>query len=547
MKWKCRNADSSINCLKNRLKEFQDKPHTYTYQNLIEAVMLFLEHVKRGSKIVIHGDYDADGINALNIFKTLCRALKITNVSIVAPCRFNDGYGLKTEHSMRYIKEGADLLITVDNGIAAIEAIRVASEKMDVIVLDHHEAYVEFGEVILPNATVIVDPHITGGIRDDGVPFDDLCGAGIALKFAECLIQKVKFLSDEAKENLINELTVFAAIATVADLVSLTEDNRLIVKKGLKLMNERHMSAGLKALVNACSLEKITSTDIAFTLGPIINACGRIQEYGAQKVVNILTATEYSEELESQVRELISINDTRKELTKEVTKELLKTPFVKDNFILATSDTCGIGFAGLVAAALVEEFNKPAVVLCKVDENTYKGSGRSIDGFDLKAALDDCQNSILAYGGHPAACGLTVSKDNILPLREALNSITPESDTSETVCYYDCEIPFNEDNLKEILSIQEGLEPFGMDNPKLVIRFNDIKLGNSLGNYYAFMGKNAEHLKLITPEANIVWFGGKEAFNAMGKPRKVNVFAGVGLNWWKGKSSIQLQAIDITS
>lgn len=508
-------------------------PRKYSYKGIKEAADLFLKHVARGSHIVVHGDYDTDGVTSLAIFKILFRAMRLKNSSIYAPCRFKDGYGLKDEHIEKYVSEKCDLLITVDNGIAAISAISLAKEKgMDVIVLDHHEPITENGELYLPVADVLVDPHVTTS------DFDDLCGAGLSLVFAKEVLSRLSFVTVAQKKEIFHQMKSFAAIGTVGDVVSLKDHNRKIVKRGLDSINKHFCSCGLNVLLEELDLSFVDVETVAFTLSPIINASGRLYEDGATFALNILTATKDSEDLRNCCKELMSRNEERKEKTKIALKEAeLKMQSHMDDRVIVLVSSASPGIVGLVAGKLTEEYNRPAIVLTKVGD-ILKGSGRSTENFNIKSALDECSCYLSSYGGHIAACGLSLKPEDLKEFTEKINSLAPAI-TDNDVVYYDFEASLDE--VKNIIKEQNDLSPFGAGNPKPEILFRDLPIEKVL-----HMGADQNHLKLpVGTDTSLVWFNHSDVFEAMGSPKKVDVIVSASVNVWRNKVSVQLQVTDL--
>ena len=519
------------------LSQLQNDTTKYHYAGLSSAVDLFLDHISRGDKIIVHGDYDTDGVMSLAVMTELFRQMHLSDARLYAPCRFKDGYGLKVKHVDEYLKDGCNLLITVDNGIAAVDAIKKARENgMDVIVLDHHEPFAPGGKVILPDANIIVDPHITKA------DFDDLCGAGLALLFAKEVFCRLKYLSTEVKRDAFARMKAYAAIATVGDVVSLTKHNRLIVKKGLDMIGGKKASVGLQTLLEVLYIEYADTETIGFTLSPIINASGRLYEDGASFVLNIVTQEQSSDQLISLCEELIRRNEERKEKTKIIVAEA--TEMVEackdDPVIVIAPKSCTIGLAGLVAGSLTETYHKPSIVLAEF-EGSLKGSGRSVEGFNIKEGLDQCSDLLISYGGHALACGLSIEPEDLAELATRLQVIAPTSlMTDQSTIFYDLEDTV--ENIRKIIQEQNAVAPFGEGNEKPVFLFRNIDIPKTF-----FMGKEKQHVKLMTAEkdTSIVWFDGANAYKEMGSPKSVDVLATVGINIWKGNLYLQLQAIDV--
>ena len=266
---------------------------SYYYPGIKEAAELFMDHIKHGSKILVWCDYDTDGVDCKFIMSsTLARPMKIRNIEILCPGRYSDGYGIKPSIVEQFA--GTDLLVLCDNGIAAIEAVDLAREMgMDVIILDHHDPRVIEGQVVMPNANVIVDPHLTGGYIMDGAgnqigEFRDLCGAGITWYFTHEVRSMCDWMSDKQKWYLDQIAYIGATFGTVGDVVDLKDDNRRIVKQGLTNLNKGMGTSGIRQLMYKLYLNNVSSMDIGFLISPIINASGRLEDTGANRIAALL-------------------------------------------------------------------------------------------------------------------------------------------------------------------------------------------------------------------------------------------------------------------
>ena len=537
------------------LEHLNKDTRVYQYPGISEAADLFLDHVRRGSKIQVWCDYDTDGVDSKFIMSyTVAKPLKIRNISIDCPGRYTDGYGIKPSIVEKFI--GANLLVLCDNGIAAIEAIDLAREMgMDVIVLDHHEPRVIDGKEVLPNANVIVDPHVTGGyIMEKNAngqltqvgTFEDLCGAGIAYYFSHEVRSKCAWMSDKWRWYLDQVAVIGAAIGTVGDVVNLVDDNRRIVKQGISNMNKGMGTAGIQKLLARTYLQShVTSTDIGFTISPIVNAYGRLEDAGPNKIANILcsdaTEGDALSALDADITEAIEMNKKRKEMTRETVDrviEMYEQNGGDDAFIVCYDEWTITGLVGLVAGELVSKYHKPALVFAPAKEDgVIKGSGRSVEGIDIKSLLDQVQQYLTTYGGHPMACGASMLIENLDDFGDAINAITPVLEASD-VLYYDIET--TTDQAANVLAEQEKLEPYGAGNPLPVYRFNSVFLGQP-----SYMGGNSEHIKFKVGDNDVVWFYGREGYEALGSPEKVDMLVTMSYHYFKDETTIQMQVIDL--
>lgn len=521
--------------------------HKYTYTNLHDAAVLFLNFIKSGQKIAFHGDYDCDGVTSLCQDKIMASVLHITNCIIYPPKRFTDGFGVKTNHIDWYHKQGVKLLLLQDNGIAAVDAVAKAREYgMTVIILDHHMPVSDkiTGEYILPDADIIVDPHVTGG------DFDDLCGAGVTFRFWNAVMDKCPWLSDKYKWVLRKKLSCFAALGTIGDVVSLIGDNRLIVKEGIDAMTRGFGSVGLKALLEEMKVEYISAPGLAFGLCPIINASGRLYDDGPRFIMNLLSATEDSPELRERCKIAIERNKERKQKEQEAMERAshLMEGHENDRFIVLVDEQCTSGIAGLVSGKLTEQYNRPSIILApKNDSNELvKGSGRSVESTDIFALISrviaENPELVEAFGGHSGACGITLRRDKLEQFITAVNKIAPEPEVIDSIYYdIDCDITNIADLMKEINRYQ----PYGQHNPELIVRFNNVPVYRKNGSPVFVMGKNEEHIKLMNEYAPIVWFYGTELYRNINRPSSVDVLGKISLNVSKGNTTIQIQAVDV--
>ena len=497
------------------------------YPNMDQAVQMFLDAAKQDLRIAIYGDYDCDGVTSLSIFTLLARALKLNNLQTIAPGRFTDGYGINQDRVEGLIENNVDLIVTVDNGIAALDPIRRAKEAgVKVLILDHHEAKEE-----LPAADLIVDPHCTGACLD--APFDDLCGAGLSFFFAKKCLDNTLFLRDEFKQELILKMLGIAAIGTIADLVKLQYDNRWIVRHGLEAIHEGHMTVGLRKLIQMAGLdfEKITPMDVGFTIGPTINAAGRMANKGADVMVQILTAETENDTIDKKIARAIQLNQERKDLVAEMT--VRATLYMKatddDNsrFIIyydETDDRVHKGVAGIVASKLAEKYNAPAIVLSG-SGNDVKGSGRTFGDVDILGCLKEVDQSLLVgYGGHPEACGVKVDHDKVDALREALQKVTPEVHVPDYLEYdYDVK---DAEHASNFVADMETFGPFGSGNPEPVFHVTGKVVWTKQ------MGAAKQHIKFTLDNGtDVIWFdGAKKSLRQTKYPKAVEAIGTLSRN-----------------
>mgnify|MGYP002647803148 FL=1 len=523
----------------------------YHYPGIKEAADLFMDHIKHGSKILVWCDYDTDGVDCKFIMSyTLARPMKIRNIEILCPGRYSDGYGIKPSIVEQFA--GTDLLVLCDNGIAAIEAVDLAREMgMDVIILDHHDPRVIEGQVVMPNANVIVDPHLTGGYIMDGAgnqigEFRDLCGAGITWYFTHEVRSMCDWMSDKQKWYLDQIAYIGATFGTVGDVVDLKDDNRRIVKQGLTNLNKGMGTSGIRQLMYKLYLNNVSSMDIGFLISLIINASGRLEDTGANRIAALLCTDANDEDakkaLYAEVDRAIEVNKKRKAMTKESVERVVENYEANggnDPFIVCYDEYTVSGIVGLVASELVNRYHRPALVFAPSgkDDGVIKGSGRSIEGIGIKGLLDQIQQYLTTYGGHPMACGASLLIDNLDAFGDAVNAITPVLDTSDAIMY-DLECTYTEAATK--LAEQEQFEPYGAGNPQPVYRINGVELCEP-----GYMGGDSQHLKFQTKDADILWFDGRKAYEDLGSPKMVDMLVTMSYHEFKDQVTVQMQVIDM--
>lgn len=452
-----------------------------------DAAKLLENKIREKKKIRIIGDYDIDGVNATYIlYKGILACGGIVDYEI--PDRMKDGYGLNIHLIQLAVQENIDTILTCDNGIAAIDEIEYAKEHgLTVIVTDHHEPRFEDQEeerkYILPNADVVVNPKQP----DCRYPYKKLCGAAVAWKVI-CQLYHAFRLSEEASR----EFLVFAAFATVGDVMDLDGENRIIVKEGLKRFPDTD-NKGLRALVqvNGLDIQMITSYHIGFVLGPCINASGRLDT--ARRSMRLLLAENQREaaDLAFQLKEL---NDERKVLTQEAVEDacamIERGDFEWDRVLVVYLPTCHESIAGIVAGRLRERYYKPTFVVTDTNEGA-KGSGRSIEGYSMFEEMVKCKDVFTKFGGHPMAAGFSLERGRIPEMRQRLNEncTLTEDDLMEKVSI---DVPMPIDYITESL-IQELslLEPFGKGNEKPLFAEKGLSL---LGA--RILGKSGNVVKL---------------------------------------------------
>ncbi|MDR0303434.1 MAG: single-stranded-DNA-specific exonuclease RecJ [Chitinispirillales bacterium] len=493
--------------------------------------------VKKSGKIVIYGDYDVDGITAVSLLLRVLNKISIT-ADCYLPDRLSEGYGVSKNGIDSIIKSGADLIITVDCGITAVEEVEYAKQNgIDMIITDHHEPKDE-----IPKAAAVIDPKIAG----ENYPDKNLAGVGVALKLAHALCQK-----SGAKEFWKDELDL-AAFGTAADIVPLDGENRIITAFGYKKMQQNH-NLGLSALIVAQNMKgrSLATNDIIFKLSPLVNAAGRM---GDPKIGVKLFLSNDAGECENFVKILVSTNTQRREIEETISKEAFllaeeTIDFENEFAVVVAKKGWHSGIVGIVAARLVERFCRPSVLFSVGEDNIASGSIRTFGNCDVLKALNDCGDVLLSFGGHKSAAGLSVKMENLEIFRKKFNAAVKKqinfSDLSPTIIV-DSEIdvvqltPKFFENLKRI-------EPFGPANMRPVF------VAKNLNHKFTpkAIGKNSEHLKMYLNgggySIDAVGFGFGNRIEEIKTAKNFTICFVLGENTYMGKSELQMEirAIEI--
>lgn len=452
-----------------------------------KTVDILLKKIEENKKIRIIGDYDIDGICSITIlYKSLKKAG--ADVDYVVPHRITDGYGINEHLIDNAIEDGIDTIITCDNGIAAIPQIAYAKKLgITVLVTDHHDIpFIEENGVkklLSSCADTIVDPKQP----ECNYPFDKICGAVVAYKVMQVLYERKKLNMEDFKE-----YTELAAIATVGDVVDLKDENRVIVKQGLKWISTTK-NAGLKALIECCELDAahLTAYHIGFIIGPCLNASGRLDT--ARQAIELLLCEDITQAYK-MAQKLRKLNEERKNMTDNEAKKAIElvegTDLYEDNVLVVYLPECHESVAGIIAGRLREHFYKPCIVITNAAEGA-KGSGRSIEGYNMFEEITKCKELLTKFGGHPMAAGLSLPIEKIDILRRQLNekqTLTKKELTPVTWIDVPMPVAYASRELVEQLHV---LEPFGKGNEKPV--FADKNLTVRFAN---IIGKNKNVLKM---------------------------------------------------
>jgi single-stranded-DNA-specific exonuclease len=502
-------------------------------KDIDKAADILRSHIARHSRIRIVGDYDIDGVCSTYIlYQGLHRCG--ADIEYQIPERIKDGYGINETIIQKAADDKINLIITCDNGIAAIDQIALAKGLgMTVVVTDHHEVpRDEHGHEHLPAADAIVNPKQS----DDIYPFKDICGGVVAWKLIQVLYELHGIPSSEWAA-----MTEFAAIATVGDVMPLRDENRIIVRQGLKQMPQTK-SLGLRALIEACALDitALSSYHIGFVIGPCLNASGRLQT--ARLALEMLLSEDESE-ARHLAAELQELNEERKNLTQKGIDEALTQVaenYSKDQVLVVFLPDCHESIAGIIAGRVREAWNRPSLVLTR-GEGCVKGSGRSIRAYHMFEKLCEVQDLLLKFGGHPMAAGFSLREEDVDEFRKRLNAqagLKPEDFIPEI--WIDVPMPV-EYITEELVNELKLLEPFGQGNekPQFAQKGLHIRQFRVLGKH-----RNAVRLSLVTdsgyPMEAILFTDGDHFEEELGSQRTIDVIYYPEINEYNGNRSLQI-------
>ena len=505
-------------------------------KDMDKAAALILEKIRAGVRIRIVGDYDIDGVcSTYLLYRGLTRCGAAVDYQI--PERIRDGYGINESIIRKAKEDGIDTIVTCDNGIAALEQVRLAKELgMTVIVTDHHEVVRdEDGSQVLPEADAVVNPH-----RDDCTyPFAGICGGVVAYKLVQVLYEKNGILEQEWKDML-----EFAAIATVGDVMKLQDENRIIVRWGLKQIPHT-ASVGLRALVEACGLDiyDLTSYHIGFVIGPCLNASGRLKTAKLALELLLCEGMQQSARAEEMAAELKLLNEERKDMTQagmEQAFEQVDAELSDDDVLVVYLPDCHESLAGIIAGRVRETYNKPSFVLTR-GEDCVKGSGRSIESYHMYQALCGVQDLLLKFGGHPMAAGFSLKEENIDEFRRRLNeqSALTKEDFIPKI-WIDVAMPL-EYISEALVNELKGLEPFGQGNEKPQFAQKNLRIRSvrAIGR-----NNNAVRMTVVTeqgrPMEAMVFTVADQFVEEAKQSRSIDVIYYPDINEYNGNRTLQI-------
>ena len=517
--------------------DMKDMYSPFLMKDVSRAVDILKQKLTEGKKVRVIGDYDIDGVCASHILCTMLNAAGIC-ADVDIPHRITDGYGISRRLVDKAKADNIDTIITCDNGISAIDSLAYAKENgFTVILTDHHE--VPFEDIngehrfIIPEADAVINPKQ----EDCSYPYKELCGAMVAFKLGQALLMS---LGHPATEEIINELIVFGALATVGDIMPLTDENRIIVKEGLKRISSVN-NKGLRALisVNQLDINAINAYHFGFVIGPCINAAGRldtaIDAYRLFAMDNVSDAV-------SLAMHLKKLNADRKDMTKEGVDKAVEIVEAEGDLpiIFVYLKDIHESVSGIVAGKLKERFNKPAFVI--TDSNGIcKGSARSIETYNMFEKMQECKNLFLKFGGHKMAAGFSFEKENFEKIKAFLveHCKLTEKDFVEKVSI-DFQMPVEYVN-KELVEEMKLLEPFGNGNPEVLFveRNLDVYKFRKAGEkqnviLMDILMKNMQHMRAV-------YFKDADALSErLNNDRKLTCVYAPKLNEYNGNVTVQL-------
>ena len=501
----------------------------YLMPDMKAAVQRIINAIKNKEKTIIYGDYDVDGITSITVLSKFLKERGL-NVESYIPNRLNEGYGLNKAAIKKIADEGFKLIITVDCGISGTEEVEYAYNLgMEVIVTDHHEPLDE-----LPKALAVIDCKR----KDSKYPFNSLAGVGVAFKLIQAIGLELKI---DEKEYL--KYLDIVAIGTISDIVPLVDENRVIAKLGLKLV-EVTRSPGVRALLNAAGYKEVNSNTVSFGIAPRINACGRM---GHERDALNLFLTENIVEANRITNILNEYNKDRQNIEKRIFEEVVakieSEHLDKKNSIVLGAENWHHGVIGIVASKITELYFKPSILVC-FEGNEGKGSGRSIPGFDLHAALCATSDYLEKYGGHEMAVGLSLKRNKFEDFRKVFEEKAEESHTEEIipVIKIDKEIELKDLSLENVKSLNL-LEPFGEANKTPIFIYRNLRIDSIRAL------SKGKHLKLTLKDKNTI-------INAIGFNMgmyseeyqlgdKIDVIGVLEINSFNGMECVQINMKDI--
>jgi len=530
----------------------------FLFKDMDQAVDLIINHIKNGDLIVVYGDYDADGVTSSVILLETLKILQ-AKTEVYLPDRVSEGYGLNKTAINQIIEQGAKLIITVDNGIRNREEVVYAQEQgLDVIITDHH-ILPEDGNELPPC------PIINPANSQDNYPWPFLAGVGVAFKLISALLARAN-LDDHQKKLILEKSLDLVAVGTIADLVSLLGENRLLVKSGLKVLNQ-NKRLGLNELIKLTKVNgnrQLEAWNVGWQIGPRLNAASRLSH--ANTAFALLTTTD-PEEAKNLAMELNQRNINRQQITEEIISQVEEQidPQNLPSIIIGLAGEDQLwneGVIGLVAGKISERYYRPTLIITRLIEEAefdsetkklvpkkvaFKGSGRSVEEFNMILAVEDCADFLDKYGGHPMACGFSIKDEiNLEKFKEKITKLADDAvadkDLSPKI-KVEAELQFSDIDLGFIEQINQ-LAPYGQNNQQPSFVSYDLRLDDIVT-----MGFNNQHLKIRLSQNNhSFWalaFGAAETYRQLQVGDQIDLVYYLDINDYNGRREAQLKIIDL--
>ena len=543
------------------LKASLDNVHDpFLMEDMDKGTEIISEDISLGNKIAIYGDYDVDGVASTTILYIALKKIG-ANVIYYIPDREKDGYGLN-EKSLYSLKEqGVKTILTCDNGIAAINEVKKCKEfGMKIVITDHHDLPYEDGDnskVIMPEADAIINPKRL----DCNYPFKLICGATVAYKFSVAL-----YIKRNIDISMLKELIVFAGIATICDVVDLIDENRVIAKYAIDALNGTVNNIGMRALIDACNLhdKEINSYSVGFILGPCINASGRLET--AKMAVDLFVSKEY-EKCSEIAKKLVELNKMRKMMTEKAVESVIEqienSDIINDKVLVVLDKEIHESLAGIIAGRIKERYNRPTIILTLGSNDSIKGSGRSIEEYNMFEELTKVKDNFSKFGGHPMAAGMSLQGDNVDKLRRELNE-NCSLEEKDLIKKYTIDCVFKIGNINNQLVYDIGmLEPFGKGNSRPILGDKAVEVSKIIAfgeesNVIKFEfvnnpnGMIFENVEKVNNNIK-AWYGEEygeiisyDRYKAITIPKncKIDILYSPTFNKYNGNINIQLKIVD---
>ena len=513
--------------LKPTREDFHDP---YLIKDMEIAVQRIIKAINNKEKVTIYGDYDVDGITSITVLKSFLSDIGLECKSYI-PDRLEEGYGLNKNAIDSILKKGCDLMITVDCGISGNEEIDYANSLgIETIVTDHHEP----GDK-LPNAIAVIDNKR----KDSTYPFRELAGVGVVFKLIQALGIKLGL-----KEETYLKYLDIVCLGTISDIVPLVDENRVIAKLGLMLVQQTR-NIGLRSIINSSGYKKVDSTTISFGVAPRVNACGRMGM--AEEALNLFLSKNINEvnELTKRLNEHNSLRQSiEKKIFEEVLKQIEENDLDKHKVIVLGGKNWHHGVIGIVSSKVTEMYFKPSILLSFEEDGIGKGSGRSIPGFDLHEALTKCGQTIEKFGGHSMAIGITLKKDKFEEFKNKFEQIAIDEHIERIVPIIKIDAKINLDDInKEMVESLKQLEPFGEANKMPIFLFKNLKIDSIRAL------SEGKHLKLTLKDnnniINAIGFNIGKLADEYRIGDKIDVVGTLEINTFNGVDNLQINIKDI--